>query len=778
LLVTIDTLRADRVGCYGDENARTPNLDGLAAAGVRFENAVSPAPLTLPSHATLLTGLDPPAHGVRDNSLFALDVEIPTLTEHLRAARFATAAFVAAFVLDSRFGLDRGFDAYDDEVATRASANFAAVSERPGDAVVDAASAWLRDGPDRFFLWVHLYDPHAEYRPPRAFRRAAGGDAYAGEIAFADAQVGRLLDAIRRRWGWSNLVVAVTSDHGEGLGEHGEATHGNAVYAATQHIPLILAGTGVPAERVVSELVRLVDLAPTLLALAGAEPLTQIEGRDLMPLVRGEGDDERVAYVETLATQIRMGWSPLLGLRTDRYKYIRAPRPELYDLHDDPDEELNVAPLQPERVAELDRALELRVARSRPVVPDAELSTEDRRRLESLGYLVPEAATLRGSRDLGVVGGPDPKDHIADIDLLNEVGEVMGEGRFDRALELLAQAAAPGRRKLELQVMAAVLAKKGTVALQAAQGLIDLEGATLGTLSLMGNALLASDRPEEARLQFEAARKLSPDSPAVSIGLGMVAEKQNHWDEAEAHYSRADRLSETPGPARLYLALLRVKRSRFPEADALLAEVPSRLLAEPLWLFRLADAEEAVGRPDRALEHLRVASRARRPSLGVLSRYARALEAAGHTEEALETWRRLHSLRPTDPASKNDLAWGLAVAGRDLDRALSLAREAAAELGEDARVLDTLATVHLARNEPAEALRAVERVLPGAPEDLRPHLHYLRAESLAQLGRTREARQALADLRQGPGRLEAPWSKRAAALARRLDANGAEQPPD
>jgi arylsulfatase A-like enzyme len=334
----------------------------MAAQGVRFETAISPAPLTLPSHASLMTGLDPPRHGVRHNSIHRLAAGVPTLAEHMRAHGMATAAFVGALVLDRRFGLDRGFDVYDDRMERR-SARFSGYAERPADHVVDAAVAWLERAPQRFFLWVHLYDPHVEHQPPPGFAAAFARRPYLGEIAFADQQTGRLVRAVRDRFGDEGLLVAITSDHGESLGEHGEPTHAYTVYDATQRVPLILLGTGLPAGRVVATPVRLLDVAPTLLATVGARALDS-DGRDLRPLWEAPdaGGDPPAAYVETLATHLDYGWSPLVGLRTERFKYIRAPRPELYDLAADPGELHDLADRDPERVRRLDAALERRLA--------------------------------------------------------------------------------------------------------------------------------------------------------------------------------------------------------------------------------------------------------------------------------------------------------------------------------------------------------------------------------------------------------------------------------
>ena len=408
VLISVDTLRADHVGCYGASRAHTPTLDAVARRGVRFDAAVSPAPPTLPSHATLLTGLDPPQHGVRDNSVFSLAEEIPTLAERFREAGFATAAFVGAMVLDRRHGLARGFDVYGDRMGVQRSgkANLP-YPERRAEAVVDEALAWMATGPERFFLWVHLYDPHVPYQPPPGFRAAFPDSPYDGEIAYADAQLARLLAALERGGPADRTLLVVTSDHGESLGEHGFTTHGYSIYEATQRVPLLMRGPGLPAGRVVTEPVGLTDIAPTLLEVAGLDPLATTSGEALDRVIAGDMGG-RVAYMETLAPQLQFGWSPLRGVRTRRHRYVRAPRPELYDLGEDPRESRNLAGSLPDLVAELDGALQERLGGERAVEPVALLSEEERARLESLGYAV---ASVGGDPTRpGAVGGRDPKD--------------------------------------------------------------------------------------------------------------------------------------------------------------------------------------------------------------------------------------------------------------------------------------------------------------------------------------------------------------------------------
>jgi choline-sulfatase len=346
VLVTLDTVRADHLGCYGDAAAETPHLDALARDGVRFAHASSPVPLTLPSHTTILTGLLPPHHGLRQNGAAALGAGTPTLATVLSGAGYRTGAFVGAFVLDHRFGLGRDFEIYDDEIERPTNASWLLEAQRPGDQVVERALIWLTGtDPRPFFLWVHLYDAHAPYNPPPPFRERHAGRPYDGAIAFDDAQVGRLLETLAGRGLDKNTVVAVTADHGESLGEHGELTHGLLLYEPALAVPLLVRAPGLAPRRLDTP-VSLVDLAPTLAGLLGRRlpgPRNgALDGRNLAGVLRtGREPPPADLYAETRYPET-FGWSPLYALRRRELKYIAAPRAELYDLDGDPHEARNL----------------------------------------------------------------------------------------------------------------------------------------------------------------------------------------------------------------------------------------------------------------------------------------------------------------------------------------------------------------------------------------------------------------------------------------------------
>lgn len=336
LFITMDTTRADRLACYGEQGVATPSLDRLAAGGVQFDQAIAAAPLTLPAHSTIFTGEPPPRHGVRDNGGYTLDAKRVTLAEVLARGGWRTGAFVGAFVLDSKWGLDQGFDRYADDfdLTKYASISLGDVS-RPGSQVVDRALEWLnQQGDRRFFAWLHFYDPHTPYDPPEPFRTQYAGRPYLGEIAYMDAQIGRVLGWLRDRGLDDRTIVVAMGDHGEGLGQHREASHGFFVYDSTLRVPLLIrAPYDRLAHRRVPAVVRSEDVLPTVLDLLGQPVPPESKGTSLVPLMTGASADLNLdAYSESYYARYHYGWSELRALRAGRFKLIAAPRPELYDL--------------------------------------------------------------------------------------------------------------------------------------------------------------------------------------------------------------------------------------------------------------------------------------------------------------------------------------------------------------------------------------------------------------------------------------------------------------
>ena len=470
LLVTIDTLRADHVGAYGSPLGLTPTIDRFAGEALRFDVARAHVPMTLPSHTTIMTGLYPVANGVHDNGSFRFDGAKPTLAGELKRAGYRTGAFVGAFVLDARFGLNAGFDVYDDRVQG-ASANLEIV-QRTAEAVLAPAGDWITNPqsaipanppspipanpqspipanpqspipanpqspiPNPWFAWVHLYDPHEPYTPPEPFASRYTQDPYSGEIAYADAALGAFVDRLRTAGALDRTLVVITSDHGESLGEHGERTHGLFAYESTLRVPLVVWAAGSIRPAVIASPARLVDVAPTILDLVGVAS-GSFDGRSLRPLVGGEPPiDDPGSYFEALNANLTRNWAPLEGIVRDRVKLVDLPIPELYDLAADPGERRNIYASQRERARDLEARLDRVNAGARPRQAPASIDSDAEARLRSLGYLVSTAP--RPARTF--TAADDPKRLVHLNTMLDDAAAALARGDAATAIATLRSA--------------------------------------------------------------------------------------------------------------------------------------------------------------------------------------------------------------------------------------------------------------------------------------------------------------------------------------------------
>lgn len=545
VLISIDTMRTDRLGAYGYEGADTPRIDGLARDGIRFEQVVSPMPLTLPAHTSLMTALSTPAHGVRDNGAFELAAEDTTLAEQLRQAGYAGGAFVGSFVLHSRWGLERGFDHYDDNFEYEQPGGIPGQVERRAEAVVDAAIGWLREPREApFFAWIHLYDPHSPYAAPEPYASRFADRPYDGEVAYTDAQIGRLIDELDGQGVLDDTVLVLTADHGEGLGEHDEPGHGMFLYDTTVLVPLIIrAPDGARAGRAVVEQVRLIDVAPTILELVDVEIPTSFVGASLEPFFAGEAAP-RAAYSETYYPLWHFGWQELRALRKDGFKYIQAPREELYDLGSDPDELRNIAADQPSRAAALESEVE--DLRGEPAQAPGALSAEASARLRALGYI--------GNAPADVPAGPlpDPKDKIHLFTRTTEGQGLLAAGELTEAVEVLRGVVEEDPRISSAWVtLGNAQFRLGRFADAAASFREAVRLAPQDHVALV-NLGLAHRRlgdPEAARADFEAVLTLDPSNTSARFNLGEMTIESGDAARAKEHFEAAARINDQlPGP--------------------------------------------------------------------------------------------------------------------------------------------------------------------------------------------------------------------------------------
>jgi len=649
VLITIDTLRADHIGCYGYKQIKTPNIDALAADGARFESAFAVVPVTLPSHTSMLTGTYPMLSGMHDFSGNKLSPLQPTLASILKQAGYQTGAVIGAAVLDSRFGLNQGFDFYYDhfDFSRLDEANLDEM-ERPGNVVADVALHWLekdwlaKNSQKKFFLWMHLYDPHFPYHPPEPYSREYSAQPYDGEIAFADEQVGRLLRFLKEKGIYKNTLIVLCGDHGESLGEHGEKTHGFFIYNATMHVPLIirLPDNRLPenaAARVVANPVSLVDLMPTVLGAVGVEIPSQVQGRSLLAELRDHRTErdpnpneqaarDRTLYGETFLPRIHFNWSELRGSENTKYHFIDAPRPELYDLAKDPGEVHNLFS-EKKAVAEEMRAKLAGMIRDysagKEMAEKTGLDPALMERLKALGYAGFSGGSDPTSNDptshdptISSRNLPDPKDRVVTYELISDAIADSQHGRYQESIDKLT-------------------------------GVLKTEPNSVPAHYLLGLNFYHLKMFAEATGELQKTVQLSPDYALAFFNLGMAQAHAGQMDAAIATLQRTLQLDATNFEAAYNLGVAFIQKKQLEPAAAALRQSVTiypefarghRALGETLlYLDKLDDAIAELRRavelaPQEAIMH---------------ESLAKALAAKGLTAEADEETRRAQQQQPS-----------------------------------------------------------------------------------------------------------------------------------
>jgi len=686
IIVTLDTTRADRLGCYGYEKAETPALDGLAAQGVRYAAAFTHVPLTLPAHATLMTGRLPPEHGLRDNGRGKLPGGMATLAEVFRGRGYRTGAFLSGFVLDRRFGLDRGFDVYDDRMASRPSEEKLFDCENPANVTCDRALDWLGQRSDApFFCWVHFYDPHTPYAPPEPFMERHA-DPYDGEIAFMDSQLGRLVAFLVRAGLREKTLIVVVGDHGESFGEHKEFEHGMLVYDTTMRVPLIASFPGkLPSGEVRHEPAGLVDIPATILDVMGWARPSGVGGRSLL----GMGNAEPV-YGESQFAHLGYGWAPLYSVTTARWKYIACPDPELYDLPRDPDETRNLYISEPDVAAELAASLIGIRERMRPARADAVALDEDaRRKLQSLGYL---GGTTRAPASGVRRVLKDPKAMMDIVGICHKAERLIGSGKSTEAIDSLVPLLA-----------------------RSAESVLIHEHLT--------DACFKLGRYDEARKHVEAALALVPDNRTRIANLGAILFKQGDPVKAVELYRQCLSLPVDPlepstetgvsrltVKTRLDMATALRALGRTEEASAqceqVLREDPGNSDAHTV----LGNFLNRQSRYAEAVTHYRAALKRGETNAVLHSNLGVALSQMGKLEEGIREYRRSLEIDPTDADVRVNL--GDALMGiRGTAEAVAEYREAVRLSPNDPRPAEVLGRTLMQLGRDAEALSAFQRAL-------------------------------------------------------------------
>jgi len=580
-LITIDTLRADHVHCYGYAGVATPALDALAKDGVRFTQAFTPSPITNTSHASILTGLLPGSHGVTDFGV-PLSASHPTVAELLKAQNYHTAAFIGAVILDSKSlapGFDRGFDYYDNFPEHSSTKSRWGRLERRGMDVVEHAENWLSKHPaGPHFMWVHLYDPHDPYEPPAPYSQIYKDHLYDGEIAYADSALAHFIAYLKRSGKYANSVAVVVGDHGEGLGEHHEDTHGIFLYDSTTHVPLIVKLPGARgAGTVVTAQVRTLDIMPTLLELATAAAAQKTDGESLEPYFDGKSEAARPAFGET-DYPLRFGWAPLRSVRSEGFKFIEAPRPELYDL-----------PLDPAEMTNKYEPQDARVQKSRAML--AEVRSKEAQ-IQVSSSAAPEPSSL-----------PDPKDKIEEQNLLHAAMVAAEDNHLADARKTLEKVLALDPKSPTALRQLGELELQAGDYVQAAhhfKGAAEIRPNDAAALFHEGQALEKTHDLGDARDALEASLKLMPGQFNARLLLGQVYLDLKDPAAAEDQFEAALLVQPDSVEAQLGLAEAQITKGNFAEAAQSL-EALSKVQARNAHVFDLlAKAYSGLGKKTEA----------------------------------------------------------------------------------------------------------------------------------------------------------------------------------
>ena len=670
VLITLDTTRADHLGCYGYRFATTPNIDALARKGVLFTQAASPAPLTLPAHSSILTGMYPTYHGVRVNGNTALSQAQHTLAEVLSENGYETGAFIGAFVLDGRWGLNQGFEVYDDRFDLKKYKHLdLGTVQRPGNEVVDAALAWLEGHTgDPFFAWIHLYDPHTPYEPPEPFasqhRDRGPRGLYDGEIAFADEQVGRVTSWLQAAGIDGKTVLVIMGDHGEGLGSHGEGNHGYYVYDYAVHVPFLVVTPfaelhGVRVESQVSS----VDVFPTVLGLAGIDVTEPVHGRSLLSaMLHPRPDTDAYAYGESMTPNLQFGWSALQCLRSTRYKLIKAPRPELYDLSLDPAEQTNVYLRNPTVAHELLEKLDRLIADTSQDAPEpetADLDKETVERLAALGYVgVP--ATPRESDPSRPLA--DPKDKLRVFSAVQQAGELIVGDKYDDAADILESALRedPQMPQARLMLAGSYSELERTKEAREQYDLV-LEDDPTSVQALIGVAslLMREGKTDDVIALCRQTLSLDERNMQAYALLGEVYAGRGKPDEALPHFEKAVEIQPKLTRNRLNLASSLIEVRQYGRAEALLEEIVGDSPRFPFAQYNLGLLYEEQGRLQEARSAYVAEVDTYPQHFKARFNLGRVLFQLGNREGAVEQMREVIEIAPKQPEGYLFLARGL-----------------------------------------------------------------------------------------------------------------------
>jgi arylsulfatase A-like enzyme/Tfp pilus assembly protein PilF len=650
ILISIDTLRADYVSAYQQGNAQTPHLDKLAEEGMLFNRCIAQTPLTLPSHASMLSGTYPLHHLVRDNGGLQVPQQLDLVSEVLNKEGFKTSAFIAAYVLHSKWGMNQGFDTYSDDFDLTKYKLTGTELEKRADVVLADAQTWIaQHKSESFFSFIHLFDPHADYAPPAPYDKKYPDNPYAGEVEYVDEQLGKFFQFLKTQGIYDDTLIIVTSDHGEGLWDHGERSHGFFVYESTVHVPLIIrAPYSFPAKRQ-KRVVELVDIAPTILDFLGFNIPNSYQGESLLPLILDPDTKEfkkNVAYAESFYTRLHLGWSHLQAIYKDDWKYIRAPKEELYNIKEDGAEKNNIASSQVKKKEGMKRRLikfindfsKNPVSRVKELKPDK----EELKRLESLGYL-----TSKVEIDPAKEGElPDPKDKVAFFEVHDNAMKLMRESRFDEVIQIMSHYLDKEPGNVDVLILLGVAYSKSGAPEKAIPLMLEVLKAKPDYNDAMVNLVLgynAIGQPDTAIKECRKFLKMFPEDYVLHSLLGNSYFLKGEYDESLVHLSRSLEIEPQNSKAILRIAEVYLAKRNYDKARDFITRALDIFPDMHNAYFLLGKMEEERGNNEQAIKHYKKEIENFQSNHIAAFHLAEVLKKTGRYPEAIPYYR--HALK-------------------------------------------------------------------------------------------------------------------------------------
>ena len=635
LLVTLDTTRADRIGAYGYSKAKTPNLDSLSLNGVRFSNAYCQVPLTLPSHASILTGTYPIYHHVHNNGFYYLSPDNLTLAEILKERGYKTAAFVSSFTVDSRFGIDQGFDFYDDKLLEEEMMKTFR-SERKAEKVYDSFSQWFDENyRSKFFCWVHFFDPHMPYNPPSPYREEFARSLYDGEIAYMDFYIGKIIEKLREKDILAKPLIILAGDHGEALGEKGEVDHGIFIYDVTMKIPFIFyAENNLPKGMVIDSSVRLIDIMPSILEMLKIKIPEENQGVSLLPYIEGREKENLPSYIESYFPRENFGWSELIGLIDEGWKYIQAPKSELYNLREDPKEEKNLINREKKIASSMKEKLKRKIKKytSELETEKKQLTLEEQDKLRSLGYIGGRFSEKAAGDSL-----PDPKDKMGEFRIIYQAKIYEWNGDFEEAVkcykEMLLLAPDVSWNYVNLGILYSKMKRMGEAVTVLEEGLKRIPDSFV-LLSRLGHFYMRAGNIKKAYEVSQATLTLNPKYFDALVISGSVTDMQGEWEESLQFFKKALEIEPENKLVQIKYAYALGALGKGEEALKIYNRLKKEYPNDYKIYSDLGIVYNSLGNYEMALENLKKAVELN-PSPETYLNYTAILERTGNLKEAI-----------------------------------------------------------------------------------------------------------------------------------------------